>query len=264
MKAKALLLITILATGTIGSLAQTDDKSQLPVKVSHAEPIYFDLIRDLGARKGEKELNVGMGVAGHGGRSDYSYLVEYEFAPVNRLGLEIEVPIAFRQPVSSDPKQEAHRGVEGIKAAAQYSFFVSEKLRTTMAVGYIFEKGQSKNGFASAHNPFFIVAKRWGRQFHSLLYTGPMYEFDQNHRVTQCALINASVHYVITGTRNFIGVEVNSECTKQRSAVAVRPQIKMGLSPLSSLGLAVGMSNRHSDQSVDFLIRWIYEFKKKA
>jgi hypothetical protein len=33
-----------------------------PYKVLHAEPLYIDLIRDLGARKGEKEWNVGMGL----------------------------------------------------------------------------------------------------------------------------------------------------------------------------------------------------------
>ena len=262
MMKKALLLILIFTIGGITSRAQTTD-IVVPPKVSHAEPIYFDLIRDLGARKGEKELNVGMGVAGRSGRTDYSYLVEYEFAPVNRLGLEIEVPIAFQAPVTSDPQQKPHRGVEGIKAAAQYSFFVSAKFKTTMAVGYIFEKGLFTSDLVSAHNPFFIVAKRWGKQFHSLIYAGPLYELGQHHRVTQCVLINGSVHFLLTGTRNFIGVEINSECARDRNALSVRPQIKMGLSSTSSLGLAVGMSNSHSDQSVDFLIRWIYEFKKK-
>lgn len=32
----------------------------LPAKVSHVEPLYMDLVRDLGARKGEKEWNVGL------------------------------------------------------------------------------------------------------------------------------------------------------------------------------------------------------------
>lgn len=262
MREKALLLILIVAIAGTSSKAQHAD-TPLPAKVSHAEPVYFDLIRDLGARKGEKELNVGMGVAGRSGRQEYSYLVEYEFAPLNRLGLEIEIPIAFRAPVAADPQQKSHRGIEGIKAAAQYSFFVSEKLKTTMAIGYIYEKGLFDGDFTSAHNPFFIVAKRWGNQFHSLIYAGPMYEFDRDHRVTQCALVNASVHYRLAGTRNYVGVEVNSECGREGSDLAVRPQVRMGLSSSSSLGLAVGMSSSHSDQSVDFLIRWIYEFKKK-
>ena len=31
-------------------------------KVLHAEPLYIDLIRDLGARKGEREWNIGLGM----------------------------------------------------------------------------------------------------------------------------------------------------------------------------------------------------------
>ncbi|GCC52860.1 hypothetical protein SanaruYs_30990 [Chryseotalea sanaruensis] len=31
-------------------------------KIDHAEPLYIDLIRDLGARKGEREWNVGLGM----------------------------------------------------------------------------------------------------------------------------------------------------------------------------------------------------------
>ena len=34
-----------------------------PDKVLHAEPLYIDLIRDLGARKGEKEWNESLGLA---------------------------------------------------------------------------------------------------------------------------------------------------------------------------------------------------------
>ena len=35
---------------------------KLPPKVDHAEPLYIDLMRDLGARKGEAEINVGFGL----------------------------------------------------------------------------------------------------------------------------------------------------------------------------------------------------------
>ena len=66
-----------------------------PDKVLHAEPLYIDLIRDLGARKGEKEWNVGMGLTDNYGYDSHDVLVEYEWAPVNRLGLEVEVPVTF-------------------------------------------------------------------------------------------------------------------------------------------------------------------------
>jgi hypothetical protein len=38
------------------------ENPKLRPKVLHAEPLYIDLIRDLGARKDEKEWNVGFGL----------------------------------------------------------------------------------------------------------------------------------------------------------------------------------------------------------
>src|SRR5687767_8485858 len=149
------------------AFSQSETKS-LTAKVSHAEPVYFDLIRDLGARRGEKELNIGMGMASFDNYTIHSYLVEYELAPLNRLGMELEVPLVFHS--AANPETDSHHhgddGLEGIKAAIQYSFFVSEKLQTTLAIGYIFET--RRKGFdlfhqtGSIHNPFFIVAKKWG------------------------------------------------------------------------------------------------------
>ncbi len=49
-----------------------------PHKVLHAEPLYIDLIRDLGARKGEKEWNIGLGLTDNNLYDQYTALVEYE------------------------------------------------------------------------------------------------------------------------------------------------------------------------------------------
>ena len=70
-----------------------------PDKVLHAEPLYIDLIRDLGARKGEKEWNVGLGLTDNLSFDSYEALIEYEWAPVNRLGLEVELPFTFYAPM---------------------------------------------------------------------------------------------------------------------------------------------------------------------
>ena len=40
------------------ALPDTTNQSK-PLKVDHAEPLYVDLIRDLGPHKGEKEWNIG-------------------------------------------------------------------------------------------------------------------------------------------------------------------------------------------------------------
>lgn len=66
-----------------------------PAKVLHAEPLYIDLIRDLGARKGEKEWNIGLGLTDNQRFDSYEALVEYEWAPIDRFGLEVELPFTL-------------------------------------------------------------------------------------------------------------------------------------------------------------------------
>lgn len=56
-----------------------------PDKVLHAEPLFIDLIRDLGARRGEKEWNIGFGLTDKNNFDEFLTLIEYEWAPVNRL-----------------------------------------------------------------------------------------------------------------------------------------------------------------------------------
>ena len=97
-----------------------------PPKVLHAEPLYIDLIRDLGARKGEREWNFGLGLTDNLSFDTYEALVEYEWAPINRLGLEIEVPFTLYAPSSEIPRDSIPSNrMEGIKTAIQWSFFVN-------------------------------------------------------------------------------------------------------------------------------------------
>jgi len=119
---------------------QQYENQQGPDKVLHAEPLYIDLIRDLGARKGEKEWNVGLGLTDNLKFDSYEALIEYEWAPIDRLGLEVELPFTFYSPVNGTANDSipAHR-LNSLKVAAQWSFFVSEPTSTSMAIGYINE-----------------------------------------------------------------------------------------------------------------------------
>jgi hypothetical protein len=259
------VLLSILFIATSYNAFSQADIVTLPSKVSHAEPVFFDLIRDLGARKGERELNIGIGMVSTDAYPIQSYLVEYEFAPINRLGVEIELPFSFHHiPENEDPAQ-TDTGLEGIKAAFQYSLYVSEKHQTTMAIGYIYEMhGKSFNMLqysGSTHNPFFIIAKRWGR-LHTLLYTGPSFESERQHHL-QSLLVNTNIDYVLPGTKNFIGIELNKEITNEHVAMIIRPQVKMALSNQMALGLAIGIPACNTAEKLDFLLRWIYEPRKK-
>jgi len=238
-------------------------------KVLHAEPLYIDLIRDLGARKGEKEWNFGMGLMDNFKYDSYEALVEYEWAPADRLGLEIEVPFTFysaqnkQEPMDSIPPDK----MESLKLAAQWSFYVSEKRATSMAIGYINELEFSDfNNFGSpvfkgiVFNPFFIAAKRWGNNFHTLLYTGPIIERDfRTGKVHTTFEINSNIHYMITGTRNFLGIEFNKSFDHGDFDMTVRPQMRVGFADNFLIGIVAGIPVNRENQRLSSFVRVIWE-----
>ena len=241
-------------------------------KVLHAEPLFIDLIRDLGARKGEREWNVGVGITERRKYDSYSALVEYEFAPVDRLGLEVELPFSFNMPLGSSAKSSVipANKLNALKLAGQYSFFVNEKYKVSAAIGYIHEFAQTSfSGYregkifsGNVYNPFFVAAKRWGNNFHTLLYTGPVIEkyFSESgaHVLWQ---LNSNFHYMITGTRNFIGIEFNKELSAHDFDMTVRPQMRVGLSDNLLVGVVTGVPISRESQRLSMFLRIIYEPK---
>ncbi|PSL07890.1 HAEPLYID family protein [Cecembia rubra] len=238
-------------------------------KVLHAEPLYIDLIRDLGARKGEKEWNLGFGMFDKRDFDKYEALVEYEWAPIDRLGFEIEVPITLysaRGSLPSDLEKPSNR-VESLKLATQWSFLVSEKAKTTLALGYIHEFefvdlnkfGQGDLFKGNIFNPFLVAAKRWGMNYHTLVYTGPRIEKEFNQRSSFIYDINTNFHYMITGTRNFIGLEINKELHQGKLETVLRPQMRVGLAENLMIGIVTGIPINRERESISSFVRIIYE-----
>ncbi len=248
-------------------IQEVQDKKE-PIKVLHAEPLYIDLIRDLGARKGEREWNVGFGITDNTTYDEYLGLVEYEWAPLNRLGLEVELPFTF-YPSNSNQNTPASK-LNGLKLAAQYSFFVSEKMKTSMAIGYINEfeltdfgsYNSSKLVIGNIYNPFFVVAKRWGSNFHTLIYTGPaIQQHFEDNSVHSSWEINSSFHYMISGTRNFIGIEFNQEVVKKDFDMVIRPQMRVGVAENLMIGIVTGIPIKRENERFSSFLRLIYEPK---
>jgi len=238
-----------------------------PPKVLHAEPLFIDLIRDLGARKGEKEWNVGLGIADHNDHDEYVALVEYEWAPADRLGLEIELPFSLYYPTTSDAKAPGSK-LNSLKMAAQYTFFVSEKLKTSMAFGYIHEfelnefrrYERSKIVTGNVYNPFFVGARRWGNNFHTLLYAGPLFAHHFGHAELETTWqINSNVHYMIPGTRNFIGIEFNKELHGSDFDMTIRPQMRVGITDKMLIGIVTGIPIARESERFSTFLRLIYE-----
>ncbi|WP_207421134.1 HAEPLYID family protein [Desertivirga brevis] len=278
-----MMLIAILASTTYSFAQKTNpEKDSLyiqqveehkePHKVLHAEPLYIDLIRDLGARKGEREWNVGLGLTDKLSFDTYEALVEYEWAPINRLGLEVELPFTFHSGMKGTPKDSIPSNkLNSLKLAAQWSFFVNEKSATSMALGYINEFELSDfRGFGNplikgnVYNPFFVVAKRWGNNFHSLIYTGPMIEQNFNTKKFHTTFdINTSFHYMISGTRNFIGTEFNKTVDDRRLDMTIRPQMRLGIADDLMIGIVAGIPVSRENERLSSFIRLIWEPKHK-
>lgn len=239
-------------------------------KVEHAEPLFIDLIRDLGARKGEKEWNVGMGMTDRLRHDSYGFLVEYEWAVLDRLGLEIEVPATVYRTnrlMEDDAPRPSNR-IESLKLASQYTFMVSEKWQTSLAIGGIteFELKDPRQLHMQRplqgilYNPFFVAAKRWGGHFHSLVYTGPRFISHFGHKpVDYFYDLNTSVHYMIPGTDNFIGLEINKLQHKGHIETVIRPQMRVSLSETLILGIVPGIPVTKESERLSAFMRLIYE-----
>jgi hypothetical protein len=282
---KILVLIIVLAPATYISAQTTDaEKDSLyiqqiedhkePDKVLHAEPLYIDLIRDLGARKGEKEWNLGLGLTDNLKFDSYEALIEYEWAPIDRLGLEVELPFTFYSPVNGTANDSIPSNqLNSIKIAAQWSFFVNEPMATSMALGYIneFELSDFRNFGkpfikGNVYNPFLVVAKRWGNNFHSLIYTGPMIEQSYSTNKFHTTYdINTSFHYMISGTRNFIGVEFNKTIDNGDFDMTMRPQMRLGIADNLLIGIVAGIPVSRENERLSSFVRLIWEpgHKKK-
>jgi len=257
----------VLSICTTGAMAQHIDS--LPLKIKHAEPVFNDIVRDLGARKGERELNIGYETEKNAGYATQGGFIEYEFAPVNRLGVEVEIPFQFHsKSYQSDGEVSAPKNkIEGIKPAVQYTFFVNKKARVSMAAGGIYELRfhsftsiENDLGLikGNSFNPFLIVAKRWGSNLHSMVYMGPEFYKDfESHRNESAYLLNVSMHYMVGN--NFVGIEMNQEFKDQSTVTVLRPQAKVQLTRNVGIGIASGIPIAHQISGYSFIARMIYE-----
>lgn len=250
-----------------------EKKKDGPLKLLHAEPLYIDLIRDLGARKGEKEWNFGVGLTDNLRYDEYEALVEYEWAPINRLGFEVELPFTFyyNNPagvlLDTLGKNPGSR-LNSLKLATQWTFLVNEKAKTSMALGYLHEflmppfREYRQSNLLAGHliEPFFIAAKRWGNNFHTLLYTGPVLEYSRQTKDWSAGYqTNFSLHYMLPGTRNFIGLETNTFHIHGDFDMTLRPQMRLGITDNLLIGIVAGIPVQRENQRMSTFFRLIYE-----
>jgi len=249
--------------------AQTNENKQPVDKVSHTEPLYIDLVRDLGARKGEKELNIGADFTGTRNYNEYMLLAEYEFAPLNRLALEVETDVSFFG--NRESNQDIMHDKSGcLKLSMQYSFLVSPKYKTTIAAGYtqLLELSHFKSGSGGSsassqtvYNPFLVAAKNWGAGIHTLLYASSLISNDLLRKNPFVSWhINAAFHYAIPGSGHFIGLELSDEQSHRHNETTLRPQMKVKVNPALAIGVVTSLPIHTSEgKGFGHFIRIIYE-----
>lgn len=252
------------------SINMAQAQNVLP-KVKHAEPLYMDLVRDLGAKRGEKEWNIGAEISHHRQYTSHSSFIEYEFAPLNRLGFEIEVPFTFYRihPEETGNDPVPRNRMEGIKLATQYTFLVSEQRQLSAALLYshefMFHSFYTMNAKqlllkAQQYSPAIIIAKRWGTRFHSLVYVGPEWIHAMaEHGTAMQYQLNTSMHYALPASRHLIGVEINEEFRSKDHMMIIRPQTKLALSNAIALGIITGIPVDARQENISFMVRFIYE-----
>lgn len=268
-----LMVLLLLFMQHITKAQETEDEGEKekPLKIEHAEPLFIDLIRDLGARKGEREWNLGLGMFDQLNYDKYEALVEYEWAPIDRLGLEIEVPVSIytANGLENQNGGKPSNRVESVKMAFQWSFLVSEKLNTSMAIGAINEFAFTALDSISTRsmfegdiiNPFLIAATNWRNGFHSLIYTGPRWFIPFNNELEHEFEyeINTNFHYMIPNTRNFLGIEFNKVVSENDFSMVIRPQMRVSITDNLLIGIVGGIPINKETERLSSFIRLIYE-----
>ncbi len=236
-------------------------------KVYHAEPIFIDLMRDLGARKGEAEWNVGLGQTDHLKYDEYLLFAEYEWAPRDRLGLEVEFPLRLHTALVRDAEVPRNQ-LESLKLAGMYTVAVDTARHWSTAVGYLhevllsdsFSTLQRRPVDGNVFNPFLVTARRWGANWHTLLYAGPRFVRRGSGGWESAAWqSNWNMHYMVPGTRNFAGLELNQSLEERRNNLVIRPQLRVGINDHFLVGIAAGVPVNREKERVGSFVRLIYE-----
>lgn len=140
-----------------------------------------------------------------------------------------------------------------------------------MAIGYINEfeladfNSLGDTFFkGNVFNPFLVWAKRWGRNLHLLVYTGPKFEtIFENRGLNMKYDMNTSFHYMITGTRNFVGVEFNKTMDQKDFDMTIRPQMRLGIADNLLIGIVVGIPVSRENERLSSFLRLIWEPKHR-
>ncbi|OIN59253.1 hypothetical protein BLX24_09695 [Arsenicibacter rosenii] len=221
-------------------------------------PLYLDIPAEMNVRKGYKEINVAGGYASFRDFKGQRALVEYDFAPTNRLGFEIEMPFVFVQEkhmitekglddVIVPEEGGTPESANALRLGVNYALYSSPEYKTSVSVGFFNEleftpfKHFGHPLFeGNVYNPFVAVAKVFGTRLHTMIYTGTATKHSFEHQKLATAVrFNTILAYRYgKGTReSFLGIESNQTWSGHEAGqMVLRPQIQAWITEKWKLG----------------------------
>ncbi len=250
------------------ALADTTDADQ---KIEHVSPVFDDLTTDLGARKGENELNINLGLRRYRDRSsEILTQLEYEVAPIDNLGAEILIPYMAYFNFQGEEIDRPRNRFEFLQFTLQYTFLRSKEQNISAALGYrsILETQDPRRtdrSFSLAtvtHEPFLIGAKNWNDRFFLILIGGARFIHDQleNELSVEYPLTTA-LHHKLGQSDHAVGVEFNKVFTDDGFEMYVSPQVIFTIQEDFTVGLSYGFPVELPEEGGHVFLRFAYAFK---
>ncbi len=215
------------------------------------EPMIFDLVRELGARKGELEINVLAEFPLNNASSRHiEWAPEIEYAIWDNFAVEFELPI-------EDDTLEA------LKAALQYTFGKSKSGNFIHGVQFMVEKIRSTDKWDLSL--LYIPAYRFNATWSILAMLGLRQQLgSDSQNKTTTLLLNATIFAEIS-KRVTLGLEFNNSDPgnfdeEEELELLAMPQVHLEFSEHWSLQTGIGCEFGASKVNVTGAIRMIAEF----
>jgi hypothetical protein len=220
--ASQILTAALLATAALAQEPNLDEGMEGTLRLKIPEPMVFDLVRPLGSKVGELEVNT-LAVVGRDGRLRWNPEIEMVVFPW--LALEFELPME-------------NTALETYKIAAQGRLKRIGSIKSPYTQGWqtIFEAGRLGN--PSQFAALYISAVRWSPRLSTLSLNGWQTTWSAGQRGHE-ALVNNTFFWQ-SERRPVVGLETNFRVKPQRVSSLLMPQIHIPLPGKFSLQCGAG------------------------
>jgi hypothetical protein len=188
------------------------------------EPLYIDLIRNLGSKKGELEFN-NLAATRFSKRPTIAWGPEVEYVALENFAVELEVPMVDGE-------------VEALKGGFQSRLFSVDHRRFeagVLAIGYhlLAEK-------TTILEPSAVVAVRFTGNVHGVTIVGPTAAIDASGRTRVGAMVHPSVFYQASQYAT-VGVELGHRTRRGEGRESyVLPQLHVNITQWAKVQLGLG------------------------